>query len=313
MVATLFLPFLTALAPAPTAVDPYAIYARAEAFWTTQPYAPYLTYDVAVSVNQNGQLRVERYHTLFDATTAQGAIRVDEVSDYERAHPVVPHGLNVCILVTCVSKPLPPIDFIGIPVLAPTYSFGMAPFIQVPPPDREKSPAELVREIRREFPSSHATSHANLPPASGGGLRTIAHAAVNATQPYIISYVGEESVDGHQCYHLTLQPRADPGRYRLRDLWVDEQSAASWRLRIALNFIDGPGTTTPWTVDFDNIGGVQYIARESAEHALQYEGQVYQEAAVSFEAIQSVDGFSTFDSFNSTSEVSGGSMREPAW
>jgi hypothetical protein len=251
------LAIVVALLQMGASVNPYDVYARAQAFWGTQPYAAYLTYDVAVTVRQGDRWSVERYNTLFDATAAKGAIYVDEVSDYELTTPVMPTGVNVCILVACVSKPLPPIDFIGIPELTPTYSFQMAPFVRVAPPNREES--------REELP---------LPSTSTEKPPTIARVVAKAIQPYIISFAGEENVNGHACYHLTLQPRADPGRYRLRALWIDRQTGATRRLRVALNFVSGPGTASSWTVDFANVGDVQYIARETAERPLRYDGRV---------------------------------------
>lgn len=302
---------LVAAAPSDaSAIDPYAVYARAQQFWFDQPYAPYLTYDVAVSVQQDGRVKVERYASLFDATTRQGTIYVNGVSDYEQAHPVVPHGINVCILV-CVSKPLPPIDFLGVPLLTPTYTFGMAPFIPVAPPDATESAASLVQQVRRAFHDPYPRGRRPLAPAASA-LPTIAHALTTAVQPYVIAYAGANTVDGHDCYHLTLQPREQPHRYRLRDLWIDTQTGATWRLRIALNFVSGPGTTSAWTVDFSNVNGIQYIAREAAEQPLHFEGQGYSEAAVSFEEIESVRALDSLDvlSFGSAA-IPGYSMSEP--
>jgi hypothetical protein len=272
-------------AAAPAAPDPYAIYERAQTFWFSQRYPTYLEYDVAVTVAQNGQERVERYKSSYDAT--DGAIWVDTVSDYERAHPVVVHGMNVCILTFCATKPLPPIDFIGVPVLTPTYTFGMAPFIAAAPPSNEQSAQELVTEIRHAFHDPYPRGRKPLAAPPKPGLPTIAHASTNAGA-YDISLVGVENVDGHDCYHLALRPRRDPGRYRLRDVWVDEDTGATWRLREALNFVTGPGTTVGWTVDFDNLAGVQYIARETSDGPIEYQGQSYAQAIVSFQDVRSV-------------------------
>ncbi len=269
----------------PSAVpSPYAIYERAEAFWYGQDYPGYLDYDVAVQVRQGDSVRVERYRSSFDATS--GAIWVDSVSDYERTHPVVVHGMNFCILALCLSKPVPPIDFIGVPILTPTYTFGMAPFIPVAPPDSAQAQRALVNQIRREFHDPYPPGRKPLQVAKNG-LPTIARASVTAGA-YDISLVGFENVQGHECYHLSLRARRDPGRYRLRDLWIDVRSGATWKLREALNFIDGPGTTVPWTVDFQNIGGVQYIAREAADAPIRYQGQTYSRTVVSFERVRAV-------------------------
>jgi hypothetical protein len=275
----------TANLAASTAIDPYSIYERAETFWLGQVYPAYLSYDVAVRVTQGDVTRVEHYASSFDAT--DGSIWVDAVSDYEREHPPVPHGINVSILGFNVTKPQPPIDFIGVPVLTPTYTFGMAPFVAAAPPGSAQAARALVAEIRREFHDPYPPGRKPLPGTPKAGLPTIGRASVTAGA-YDISLVGIEPVNGHDCYHLTLRPRRDPGRYRLRDLWVDVRNAATWRLREALNFVDGPGTTVPWTVDFDNLDGIQYIESESTDAPVRYDGETYSQAVVSFENVHAV-------------------------
>lgn len=266
--------------------DPYELFESAEAFWFAQPYSQYLAYDVAVTVTQGSRVRVERYNSGFDGT--DGSMWVDAVSDYEREHPVRPTGMNVCILVACLTKPLPPIDFIGVPMLAPTYTFGMAPFIPAQPPSSAEQARRLVEEIRREFHDPYPRGRTPVPASQNSStLPTIAH-EVTVGRIYVIRLTGIESVDGHECYHLVLRPRSDPGRYRLRDLWIDTKDSATWRLNLALNFVDGPGTRVPWTVDFDNVAGVQYIAQERANGSMTYQGQTYSQVVLSFENVRSV-------------------------
>lgn len=266
------------------APDPYSIYQNAQAFWLSQRYPAYLAYDVAVQVVQGGVVRIERYQSSFDAT--DGSIWVDAVSDYEHAHPYVPPGgLNFFIQTHQIGKPEEPIDFIGVPILAPTYTFGMAPFIAQAPPSQQ-SDAQIVGEVRAAFHDPYPVGR-TPPPAPPDALPQIAHLIV-ARRIYTISLIGEESVEGHQCYHLTLRPLHDPGRYRLRDLWIDERSGATWRLQEALNFVDGPGTTVAWTVSFANEDGVQYIAQESANAPVRYEHLTYANVVVSFENVHAV-------------------------
>ncbi|MGA8100145.1 MAG: hypothetical protein WB810_15935 [Candidatus Cybelea sp.] len=54
-------------------------------------------------------------------------------------------------------------------------------------------------------------------------LQTIATVTANS-HAYDIVLAGEESLDGRRSYHLKLHPRAEPERYPLRDLWVEESS-----------------------------------------------------------------------------------------
>ncbi len=283
---------LATLGAAPSvraAVDPYAVYERAQGFWLNQQYPPYLTYDVAVRVERGGRVRTQRYQSSFDATT--GRVWVDPVSDYELAHPHVPHGMNLSLSLwfigVPIGKPEAPVDFFGVPMLVPAYSFGMAPYVASAPPSSQRDAMAIVAEVRRAFHDPYPPGRA--PPPRGGKqpLREIAH-AVATRHIYTIALVGRESVDGHPCYHLSLRPVRDPGRYRLRDLWIDVDTAATWRLREALNFVDGPGTTIPWTVDFRSVAGAQYIADERTDAAVRYEGETYSLVSVAFEALHTV-------------------------
>lgn len=231
--------------------------------------------------------RTERYRSGFDAV--DDAIWVDPVSDYEQAHPhVPPHGVNFFIAAWEVGKPEAPVDFIGVPILAPAYSFEMAPFVPANPAAGRDS-AQLVAAIRRTFHDPYPLGR-TPPPALHSAeprLPEIEHLVVT-NRVYAISLAGEESVNGHFCYHLVLRPLRDPDRYRLRQLWIDEASGATWRLQEALNFVSGPGTTVPWTVDFTNLGGAQYIAQESADESMRYRGLEYTGVTVAFENLRAV-------------------------
>ncbi len=261
--------------------NPYTIFANARSYWLAQRYPQMLAYDVAVAVTEGGKQRVERYDSALDART--GRIVVDPVSDYELAHPVKPKGINLGLLFP-IGKPLPPIDFLGVPHLAPTYSFGMAPFVPAPTPTPFDS-AALVRDIRREFhdPNPRVSS----PAPSPSGLQTIVVTAASA-RDYTIRLLGEEPVDGHLCYHLALHPTHDPQRLRIREAWIDEHTFAVWKLIDALNFKSGAGTTVPWTIRFADLDGAHYIAEEDANAPLRAGGEIYTRTTVRFELLRAV-------------------------
>lgn len=270
-------------------LDPYAIFARARQYFEAQRYPAYIDYDVAVRVVEGGKERAERYASSYDAT--DGYIAVDPVSDYELEHPATGKGVNVGLLFA-KSKPETPVDFLGVPRLTPAYSFGIAKFVPAPPP-HAPTDAELVAEVRAAFhdPNPRATA-TPMPRASAddlNGLREIAAVTVYK-RDYRITLVGEETISGHACYHLALQPLRTRDRdLRLRDVWVDEATYATERLREAWNFSNGPGTSVPWTVDFTDTAGVHYVASERAEVPMSYRGLVYTQAFVSFEHIRPRD------------------------
>jgi hypothetical protein len=73
-------------------------------------------------------------------------------------------------------------------------------------------------------------------------------ATVSAAGPvYAVTLVGEETLEGHQTYHLQLRALFDPQTFPLRDLWVDETT------------FDVVGLTYNWTFSGGHAGNVHYL------------------------------------------------------
>jgi len=263
--------------------DPYTIFANARAYWSQQRYPMLVDYTVAVDITEGGKARTEHYSSEYDAVN--DVVRVDPISDYEVAHPVVVKGINLGILGIALNKPLPPVDWLGVPHLAPAYSFGMAPFVPAPTPTPFNSMA-LVAEIRKEFhdPNPRATPTPTSAPTSLQEIATVyAH-----NRDYTIALLGEDTIEGHLCYHLGLTPTRDPKRFRIRQAWIDEQTYATWQLQNAMNFTNGAGTGVAWMIHFAPVAGVQYIREEDALTPMSTGGEIYTEAAIRFENIHAV-------------------------
>jgi hypothetical protein len=267
--------------------DPYAIFARARRYWESQRYPARLQYTVVVTVLEGGKTRIERYRSGYDGIA--GVVAFDPVSDEEREHPYVPHGVNVGFLFWRIGKPEPPADYLGVPELAPNYSFGIGTTPLSEPPHKLTS-AELVRQIREEFHDPDPRASPTPSPQPSPVLREIA-AVMSKTRAYDITLLGVERVDGSDAYHLRLHPLREPKRYRLRELWIDAQSYAPRKLVEALNFENGPGTAVPWTIAFAQRGGATYVASETAMAPMSYSGMVYVRASVSIEDLREVAAF----------------------
>jgi hypothetical protein len=270
---------------APAAPDPYQIFANARAFWMSQRYPDRIDYTIAVAVTEGGHPRIERYRADYDAVN--GTISVDPTSDYELAHPVKPSGIDVGILLWRIDKPLPAIDFLGVPRLAPTYSFGMAPFVPAPTPTPFNS-AALVQQIREQFHDPDPRATAPPTPDAQEQLKEIA-TVVAHNRDYVVSLLGTDTIDGHPCYHLGLQPVRDPGRYRIREAWIDERTYAPWQLKDATNFVGGPATRVPWMIHFADLDGAHYISEEDAQAPIAASGEIYTKTAVRFENVVAVE------------------------
>lgn len=274
-------------APAAASPDPYFLFSQARRYWETQTYPRFLNYTVTVEVDYRGERRVEHYASAFNAMN--NTIWVDPISDYERAHPATGSGFGFNLRGGL--QPAPDQDFLGVPMLSPTYSFTIGRFEPVAAP-RPKTDAEIVAEVRAQFHDPDPRKKKTIPSAtpasvdpSVDGLREIA-AVVAYRRAYTIVLVGDESVDGHDCFHLHLEPVHVDGRYRLRDLWLDKNTYATVRANTALNFVDGPGTHVPWTIDFGEVGGAQYIRSETSDGPVVYDTHHYPQVRIRFDDVR---------------------------
>jgi hypothetical protein len=287
-------------APAQYLADPYQIFARARGYWLERSYPPLLEYDVAVTVLEGGTVKTQRYWSAYDSVDQQ--IAVDPVSDYEHDHPTyAASGFNFVLrgpdlpIPASIGKPQPPTDYLGIPLLAPNYTFGMA---NVPPtnPAATPGPMAIVHDVRNAFhdPDPHAAGDEREPDSDA--LPVIERETVY-DRVYRVTLDGIEPTYGVAAYHLRLQALRNPGRYRLEELWVDARSFAPIQLVERMNFSDGPGTGVPWRVRFERIGNGLYVYDETALQPMRYGGLVYPQASVAFEDLHAVDQLSRFAPF----------------
>lgn len=270
---------MTPAASPPALTDPYAIYSRARAYWEDARYPASVRFDVAVTVEHLGKTSQAHYHCYYDS--ANDKVFVSPTSDEELAHPYTPHGINFGFNLLGAALPLSApqhtFDYLGVPVLAPNYSFGIAEY---QPHGEGIDPAQLVNEIRREY----GEGPKNAPPPAASTLPTIA-SVESVKRHYVISLDGMTQLFGHDDYQLALRPISNPGRYRLREVFVNAQTFATDRVMTDGNFISSGLTHVPWTVDFAQIGGAPFIAGERTTHSFSLERHDYDGASVTMENI----------------------------
>jgi hypothetical protein len=270
-------------APAPPIVlsDPYAVFAAARGRWESARYPAQIAYTVKVTVSRRGIASVAHYHSYYDAIANR--VNVVAVSDEEIDHPYTPHGINTFFspfgLHIPLSSPQHTFDYLGVPVLSPNYSFGINTY--VPHAADDVNSEDLVRQIRREF-NDPAPPRRRVPESAG--LKTIASIEV-IRRAYVITLDPLTGVGGHTDYHLHLRPLRDPGRYRLRELWVDTRSFVTDKLVTQGNFARGGMTGVPWMIVFRQINGAPYIESEHTDASFIIERHSYDTATVAFESI----------------------------
>ena len=273
-------------ATAPSMPNPYQIYARACAAWASQRYPAYVSYVVAVNVDDKGVPKANHYDAAFDAV--HNRIYTNVVSDEEQIDPHVPNGLNMSIdpkrqfqtlFRRRVGRPEQATDYLGVPMLAPNYSFGIVPFV---PQVASSAPdqAALVQAVRQQFNDPMPAQQAqNLADASG--LKEIGHVE-STNRDYVITYDDVESTDGRDTYHLSLRPSHPSAHLRLREIWIDTQTYATAKLQTQGNFAND---SIPWIITFVNVDGNEYIATEDAQKPVSVGRYTYDRATITFAAI----------------------------
>jgi hypothetical protein len=220
--------------PTPTPdVRAEEIFAKARAALAARAFPPTIKYAVRISGLSNGKWTGRTYDSFED--WPDGTVFSRSISEEEAANPVKPPPFCFFGLGAPKKAGLELPDLIGFPELAVTYTFGLAP-----PPAADPEP-----------------SSTSIPT----GLKTIGTVeAVSRT--YDVRLAGEEPVDGNACWHLTLRPLGNPGKYRLRDLWVDESSNQVRRLVTDGNFTRPGLGSSAWTVSYVQLGNSWYLSSE---------------------------------------------------
>ncbi len=299
LLAGLLLPGTAGSAGTP---DPYGIFAQARQVWAQQRYPDYLTYTVAVDVTENGVPKAKHYHLAFDSTN--GKIGVNPISDEEQAAPPDPNGVTIHLIPKRNFQPLmdkrvgnpgEAVDFLGVPIVSPTYSFGMT---LASSQGDEPSGDPLVDQIRKEFNDPVPASKAEQSVTSGSD-KTIASVTAFSRR-YTIEFAGIETLNGVQCYHLKLTPNYDPQKLRLRELWVETHTYDTVQLVSAGNFA---ASKVPWLITFDDVNGAQYISSETALAPVGVGDHRYERASISFEQIAQAERPSRPLSFFVTKEA----------
>ncbi len=265
-------------------MDPYSVFARARSVWSAQHYPHYLSYTIAVHVTERGVQKSRHYHLTYDAQSEN--IDVNPVSDEEQAAPPVVTGFlwhlqpkrqHQVLFDKQVGNPGEAVDYLGVPKLAPMYSFGMK--VQGAAEDGPDD-ASLVARVRADF-NDPMPAQKDRELASQGDLKAIASVTSRARN-YTIQFAGIDAIAGQPCYHLLLTPNREPHRYRLRQAWIDQQNFETRQLLSDGNFT---GSSVPWLITFADVGGSEYISTEVAQAPVGVGAHLYERASIAFESI----------------------------
>jgi hypothetical protein len=237
--------------PAPAAT-PDALFARAVSVIENDATAPYATYDVVVSVAHDGHRVVNSWKTTEDIT--HGIVLASSFSEEERVNPTTPHGTNIVArrrfqlaaprrfgaaidpsaTVSLNSRPVNPErtgDAVGPVALAVDQNFGLTP------------------------PRAYRIANDEKTVVAGSQELAVIGRTGAKVQRYRVGLL--DTQDG--IAHLELTPLRDAYHNRLRELWVDTQTAY-----VQEAIVQGVGDRPPfdrarWDVRFDRREGATYV------------------------------------------------------
>ncbi len=257
---------LTAVSPAPNAPraplsDPNAIFAAARKAWGDGAYPRWAAYATVVQFRKDGRLVRRTWDTSEDLR--HGVVFSRKFSREDASNPYVPHGINVNLPFLGNLNPVPLPDPIGHVAFAIDQDDGLAPsgrHITLARSDRDLDAAQSTLPVIGRTGTVERDYEVTL-------LETLHDAA------------GTE-------YHLGLKALRDPAHHRLRELYVD---GATFLPEEAV--VDGIGSRPPltkvrWRVEYRQVEGATYIARESALGDLDYGSRgTLKDATIAFEEL----------------------------
>jgi hypothetical protein len=232
------------------------IFARTRVAFAARTYPSTIKYGIRISGYRNGAW-IGRTYDAFEHWPER-TVFARSISEEEAANPYKPPTFASSFFRN-FGPPLPQSGgaqgphILGFPELAVSYAFGLTP--------------------RAKFEAA--------PEATDTGLHTIGTVrAVSRT--YDVRLAGEEDVDGSACWHLTLRPLGNPGTYRVRDLWVDEQSYQTRKLVTDGNFTRKETGSGRWTVAYVQSGDAWYLDNEVSQGPFSDDSGSYEHIAVQF-------------------------------
>lgn len=270
MFAAMILATVTPLASPLPAIDAKAdaLLAAARAYVARRVFPATLSYRVAIALtDEHGRSVSRTYESGYDAV--RDVVYTHAVSDEENAHPFTPRGTNVVVGFSAststgstgtsvrVNKPADLPDVLGVPMLSPTYAFGLS-HESAPVSDDESSSLQVIGRVNA------------------------------GSRAYYASYIGDEVIDGETCAHLRLLPAYHPERLRLRELWVAADGAPVAAVTHG-NFTSRPWDGLDWLITFERDGSALYVRSETTEQSVRIDKSRHGVVSVTFQDISADD------------------------
>ncbi|MDQ6926591.1 MAG: hypothetical protein M3154_10205, partial [Candidatus Eremiobacteraeota bacterium] len=253
-------------------------------------YPRYAVYATVVTFRRDGHERVSTWDTVEDLR--RRIVHAHALNRQAAAKPHVPHGTNVG-MTAGPSGPIygippkgailthePTDDPIGQLSFAVDQDFGLA--LSAPPISSSANMSDVASAVK------------TLP--NIGRTGTVA-------RTYDVTDLGDAAENGVALHHLGLRPLRDPKRYRLRELWTDVKTSLPVRAVVAGIGNRWPLDAISWRIDFKQVEGGTYIARETALQSLESDGGVLDDVAITFAELRTTNRLTPEESLGLSGSV----------
>jgi hypothetical protein len=253
------------------------LFARAVTVVDNDAQAPYATYAVVVTVVNDGRRVVNSWQTTEDIR--HGIVLASSFSDEERANPTTPHGVNV--VAHRRFQLSAPRSFIAGLDPSANLMLNSNP-VNPERTDDEVGPVALAIDQNFGLTPRRAYRIANDERTVVAGADELA--VIGRTGTTVERYHIELLETAGGIAHLELTPLRDPYYNRLRELWIDTQTAY---VREAI--VQGVGDRAPfdrvrWHVTFDRRQGAMYLTEAHPIEALTI-GRTTPQVSIEFENV----------------------------
>ena len=249
------------------AIDGDALFLAARQARSQSAYPHFARYATIVRYRNGASEMTRAWETAEDLR--RRIVHARALSRQDAANPHVPHGINVRGSIAAgIARPVPPGAMSG-----PPPSVGFSATFNAERPDDPIGQLSLAVDqdfgLAIDAARISATLDMSTISATSTALPHIGRSGAIA-RTYDVTHLGNVVEDGVALHHLALKPLRDPYRNRLRELWLDAKTSLPVRAVVAGIGDRRPLDTVSWRVDFAQVEGGTYVARETALAPIDY-------------------------------------------
>ncbi len=299
MIGFLLAALLDAAPVAPPDAD--ALFLAARRARSQSAYAHYAVYATVIRFRHDRHAGVSTWDTVEDLR--RRLVHSHALAREEAAHPHVPHGINIGMGASVLPSGG------GLGASGPTTGGIMPAKGQTVNPEPANDPiGQLTFAVDQDFglaldaPPIGATPNMSEVSASVTTLQHIGRTGTVA-RTYAVTDLGDVTENGVVLHHLGLRPLRDPRRYRLRELWTDVKTSLPERAIVAGIGNHYPLDSVRWRIDFKQLAGGTFVARETALDPLDTGGGRLDDVTISFDELRTTNRLTPEESLGLADDV----------